>query len=43
MQYLGGADAVLAGAGEAVGEADLEPGLLLGHAALSVGEVPPVA
>jgi len=41
--YLGGADAVLAGAGEAVGEDDLEPGLVARHAALAVGEVAAVA
>jgi hypothetical protein len=42
-RYLGGADAVLSGAGESVGEDDGEPGLVPGHAALAVGEVAAVA
>ena len=42
-KYLGCADAVLAGAGEPVGEDDLEPGLVPRHAALAVGEVAAVA
>jgi hypothetical protein len=42
-RYLGGANAVLSGAGESVGEDDGEPGLVPGHAALAVGEVAAVA
>jgi hypothetical protein len=38
-----GADGVVARAGEAVGEDDLVPRLLLAHPGLGVGEVPPVA
>lgn len=37
-----GAEGVEARAGEAVGEDDLEPRVLLAHAGLGIGEVPPV-
>ena len=40
-RYLGGADGVLSGANESVGEDDGEPSLIPGHAAL--GEVAAVA
>jgi hypothetical protein len=38
-----GADGVVAGAGEAVGEDDLVPGVLLAYPGLGVGEVPAIA